>query len=352
MTFSPRIPIIYGGGGIGAPGTHCKLTEAASAQAVFDEFCKYGPMSIDTSRLYGHGTSEGIIGQLNLHGSRIDTKVYPIAPGDHSASKIKEHFAKSVEALNGNKIRVFYLHAPDRTVPWEETLKAINDLHLQGSFDVFGLSNYKSYEVAEIVMICRAKGWITPAVYEGIYNPIDRTVETELIPCLRHFGIHFAAYCPLAGGFLVGHLLSPEALKNPEPGSHFDASLPFGTFFRERYGSMIEAVSSLRSTCASFLPPSPYFSYSRSIQEKHGLTLNQASVRWMEHHSVMIPSDHGIIYGASKASQAKATLQYANEGPLPDAVVRAYNECYAKVKGGLPNYHHDPAWYKPEVHGV
>ena len=48
------------------------------------------------------------------------------------------------------------------------------------SSEVFGLSNYKSYEVAEIVMICRAKGWVVPSVYEGIYNPIDRTIETEL----------------------------------------------------------------------------------------------------------------------------------------------------------------------------
>jgi aflatoxin B1 aldehyde reductase len=47
------------------------------------------------------------------------------------------------------------------------------------SSEVFGLSNYKSYEVAEIVMICRAKGWVVPTVYEGIYNPIDRTIETE-----------------------------------------------------------------------------------------------------------------------------------------------------------------------------
>jgi hypothetical protein len=45
--------------------------------------------------------------------------------------------------------------------------------------DYFGLSNYKSFEVAEIVMLCRAHGWVVPTVYEGIYNPIDRTVETE-----------------------------------------------------------------------------------------------------------------------------------------------------------------------------
>jgi aflatoxin B1 aldehyde reductase len=52
--------ILQGGGAIGAPGTFCKLIDVASAQPVFDEFCKYGPMSIDTSRAYGLGSSEGV----------------------------------------------------------------------------------------------------------------------------------------------------------------------------------------------------------------------------------------------------------------------------------------------------
>ena len=39
------------------------------------------------------------------------------------------------------------------------------------------------------------------------------------------------------------------------------------------------------------------------------------------------------------------------EGPLPDEIVQAFEDCYQKVKGGLPNYHHDPVWYDPKSHG-
>lgn len=49
-----------GAGGIGAPGTHCKITTNEEAQPIIDEFLKYGPMAIDTSRLYGNGTSEAV----------------------------------------------------------------------------------------------------------------------------------------------------------------------------------------------------------------------------------------------------------------------------------------------------
>ena len=51
--------------------------------------------------------------------------------------------------------------------------------YLTSVSEYFGLSNYKSYDVAEIVGICKAKGYVLPTVYQGIYNAIDRTVETE-----------------------------------------------------------------------------------------------------------------------------------------------------------------------------
>lgn len=34
---------------------------------------------------------------------------------------------------------------------------------------------------------------------QGMYNATTRQVEAELFPCLRHFGLRFYAYNPLAG---------------------------------------------------------------------------------------------------------------------------------------------------------
>ncbi|KAJ7447598.1 aflatoxin B1-aldehyde reductase [Mycena galericulata] len=330
---SPRIPVIYGAGGIGAPGTFCKLTDARAAQPIIDAWCsRCGPSAIDTSNLHGFGTSEKILGEMDLHGSRVDTKLYPLAAGDHSAEKLRAAYTKSLTSLGAIKVRVLYLNAPDKATPWVETLKIIDELYKEGQFEMFGLSNYKAYEVAEIVTLCRANGWIAPSVYEGVYSAIDRTVETELIPCLRHFGIKFAACSPLAGGYLIGHLLSPHS--SIPRGSHFDPHNPFGMWYQDRYLPMKTAVSDLRDTV-----------------EAHGLNLNSASVRWLQHHSVLLPTDLGIVFGGSKVSHVTGTLQYCSEGPLPDKVVQAYEDCYKKVKGGLPNYHHDPAWYDPDMYG-
>jgi aflatoxin B1 aldehyde reductase len=37
---------------------------------------------------------------------------------------------------------MWYLHGPDRSVPYEVTLKAVNDLYKEGYFKRFGISNY------------------------------------------------------------------------------------------------------------------------------------------------------------------------------------------------------------------
>lgn len=74
-----------------------------------------------------------MIGQLRLGNARVDTKIFPSTPGDHSPLKLKATFEQSLDALGPNiRIRVFYLHAPDRSVPFEETLQAVDDLHKSG----------------------------------------------------------------------------------------------------------------------------------------------------------------------------------------------------------------------------
>ena len=40
---------------------------------------------------------------------------------------------------------MWYLHGPDRSVPYEETLKTVNELYKEGYFKRFGISNYAAY---------------------------------------------------------------------------------------------------------------------------------------------------------------------------------------------------------------
>jgi aflatoxin B1 aldehyde reductase len=48
--------------------------------------------------------------------------------------------------------------------------------------------------VEDLVAICKEHGYIAPTVYQGIYNIVQRTAETVLLPILRKHGIVFNAY--------------------------------------------------------------------------------------------------------------------------------------------------------------
>lgn len=73
-----------------------------------------------------------------------------------------------------------------------------------------------------ICEICIKNDWVRPSVYQGVYNALHRTVENELFPCLRHYGMGFYAYNPLAGGYLTDRYHREDADDKHEAGSRFD----------------------------------------------------------------------------------------------------------------------------------
>ena len=67
-------------------------------------------------------------------------------------------------------VDIFYLHAADRSVPFKETLQAVNELHKEGKFVKLGLSNYTSFEVAEVCLLCQQNGWVRSTIWQGMIS--------------------------------------------------------------------------------------------------------------------------------------------------------------------------------------
>lgn len=82
-------------------------------------------------------------------------------------------FNESLVALQTTSVPIFYLHAADRSVPFVETLEAVNELHKQGKFETFALSNFTAFEVAEVVVTCKERGWVRPTLYQAMYNALS-----------------------------------------------------------------------------------------------------------------------------------------------------------------------------------
>ena len=61
--------------------------------------------------------------------------------------QVKAQLNHSLQSLNATSVDLFYLHAPDHSVPIEATLAAVHELHQEGKFKRFGLSNYAAWQV-------------------------------------------------------------------------------------------------------------------------------------------------------------------------------------------------------------
>ena len=224
MTPEPKsvVKVVFGAMTIGNGAEQSRVSDLSEAKKILYIFQSYGHNELDTSRYYGSGSSEEYLGKLNWQerGIVMDTKFYPtVGRGmdtdqwTHRPEHLKENLKRSLKALNAKKVDMWYLHGPDRTTPYIDTLREVNNLHKEGYFDKFAISNYMAWEVAQICEICEAHGWVKPVVYQGIYNALNRTVEAELFPCLRHYGMGFYAYNPLGGGFLPEHSQSKARLR-------------------------------------------------------------------------------------------------------------------------------------------
>ncbi|XP_066518281.1 aflatoxin B1 aldehyde reductase member 4-like [Hoplias malabaricus] len=301
--------------------------DAEQSAKMVHAFREHGYCNLDTAFMYTDGQSETVIGGMQLPKTvGIATKANPWDGKTLKPESVRYQLETSLNRLHRDCVDIFYLHAPDHQNPVQDTLEACNELHREGKLKELGLSNYASWEVAEIYTICKHKNWLRPTVYQGMYNATTRQVETELIPCLRYLGIRFYAYNPLAGGLLTGKYHYKDKDGTQPVGRFFGHSWAAAyrdRFWKESHFHAIDGI--LRALEATYGSEKP--------------TLTSAALRWMYHHS-QLKGDlgDGVIIGMSTMEQLQENLAAAEEGPLKQEVVDAFKHGWDLVAHVCPNY--------------
>ncbi|XP_072465204.1 aflatoxin B1 aldehyde reductase member 2-like [Notamacropus eugenii] len=303
-----------------------------TSKACMQAFLERGYREVDTAHIYGQGQSETFLGSMDLglkdgsKGVKIATKANPLEGKTLRASSVRSQLEESLKRLQCPRVDLFYLHLPDRDTPLEETLQACNELHKEGKFVELGLSNYASWEVAEICTLCKKNGWIVPTVYQGMYNAITRQVEKELLPCLRHFGMRFYVFNALAGGLLTGKYKYEDKDKE-QPVTRF-----FGRHVSEMYHKRYWKVPHFQAIAL----------VEKALKASYGAnapSMTSASLRWMYHHSQLQGAcGDAVILGMTSLQQLQQTLAAAEEGPLEPGVVKAFDEAWNLVAHDCANY--------------
>jgi aflatoxin B1 aldehyde reductase len=160
----------------------------------------------------------------------------------------------------------------------------------------------------EWLSIAEHEGYVKPTVYQGQYNLLCRGFEETLFPLLRKHHMSFAAFSPLAGGFLLGNFTE----QGVQAGMRFSIASPFTTWYDTP--SMHAAVKSFKD-----------------IARDSGIELDELAVRWIAYHSALRDED-AVILGGTKVEQITNNAQKIKKGPLSETVAQRLDDLWGTVK--------------------
>jgi aryl-alcohol dehydrogenase-like predicted oxidoreductase len=201
------------------------LTSEADAGVVMDRALEHGINFFDTANRYGGnqgpGATESIVGRWFAQGGGrrekvvLATKVFgPMSDwpndGGLSARHIRDACDASLRRLQTDHIDLYQMHHVDRHAPWEEVWQALENLVDAGKVIYVGSSNFAGWHIAQANEAAKHRNFLGLVSEQSLYNLASRTVELEVLPACRAYGLAVIPWSPLAGGMLGG-MLKQEA---------------------------------------------------------------------------------------------------------------------------------------------
>jgi aflatoxin B1 aldehyde reductase len=282
---------------------------------------------IDTARIYAGGSTEDMVGSVLAKLGLVDgivaigTKAHPSQKGGLSRNGIEDQFKASVIAMGAmkiDKVDEYYLHQPDTEYALLESLKCLHEMITNGAISAIGMSNYNVKEMERVFALVKKHDLTPPTVYQGLYNPLNRLVENELLPLLKANQCSFVAYNPLAAGLLAGKHTDPDQVQK---GRFKDNQNYLPRFYTL---ANFDAIELIRQAC-----------------EKESITMVEATYRWLLRHSALGLED-GVLLGASSLVQLDQNLKACSAAkerpPLPASVLQAFEKAWKLTENGAFPY--------------
>jgi aryl-alcohol dehydrogenase-like predicted oxidoreductase len=160
----------------------------------------------DTAEAYGMGVSEQALARA-LGTRRRDVTVvtkfgvgYDEMPNrrDGTRQRVMASIEKSLERLQTDYVDVYLVHWPDSNTPFDETMRALDDVVRQGKARYIGVSNFRLAQLEACMRLRRID------VVQYGWHMFDRRMQTEIFPYCAAQQIGVMAYGSLAYGILTG----------------------------------------------------------------------------------------------------------------------------------------------------
>jgi aryl-alcohol dehydrogenase-like predicted oxidoreductase len=194
------------------------VTDEPTSFQIMDRALELGLNFWDTANVYGQKTGEGVTEQIvgrwfASSGKRdqvvIATKVFGgmgTWPNESRLSglHIRRACEASLKRLQTDHIDLYQMHHIDRDAPWDEVWEAMETLVAQGKIIYVGSSNFAGWHIAKANEAAKARHFLGLVSEQSLYNLMSRTIELEVLPACRDYGLGVIPWSPLAGGLLGG----------------------------------------------------------------------------------------------------------------------------------------------------
>ena len=196
-------------------------TSEEDSFAIMDRALDEGINFFDTANVYGwkkgEGVTENILGRWFAQGGGrrdkvvLATKVYGLMgdwPNENklSALNIRRACEASLRRMQTDHIDLYQMHHVDRDTPWDEIWQAMDVLVQQGKVLYVGSSNFAGWHIVKANEAARRRGSLGLVSEQSLYNLAERSVELEVLPACRDYGVGMIPWSPLGGGLLGGIL--------------------------------------------------------------------------------------------------------------------------------------------------
>ncbi|CAB4836707.1 MAG: aldo/keto reductase [Actinobacteria bacterium] len=207
-------------------------TPEPESWAIMDRALDLGINFFDTANRYGGalgaGATEEIVGRwFAQRGGRrekvvLATKVFGSMTdwpndGGLSARHIRAACDASLRRMQTDHIDLYQMHHVDRTAPWDEVWQAMDTLVQQGKVIYVGSSNFAGWHIVQANEVAKARGSFGLVSEQSHYNLLVRTIELEMLPACRAYGVGMIPWSPLSGGLLGGVLGTDASSRRQSP---------------------------------------------------------------------------------------------------------------------------------------
>ena len=305
----------FGGWPMGG-ANYGEVSDAEGQDAVRRAF-DLGITCFDNAAVYGVGHSEQVMGAAlkpirdqivlvtkcgvawNEQAQRVER--------NGTRSHVLESCERSLRNLDTDYIDLLLVHWPDVHTPFEETMRALEELQKAGKIRYAGVSNFMPEMLAE----CRKHLGIV-ANQMG-YSLLERRIERDVMPWCEQNGVGIMSYGSLAHGLLSGAIAPDHRFEADDwraTGHAF--GMPF--FDREKhFPANVETQDQLRA-----------------IAEREGHTLPDLALAWVLSHQAVTTALVGFRTPAEVDDAARAA-EWKLSPELYAEVTAISDEAYQRI---------------------